>query len=76
MALKYKATLYETPEECDFLYVSEAKQKELNKPKPIDSTLLNEKCFETAERVFFGKRGWVRGSRFHIEIEDMPRIIA
>ena len=76
MAIKYKAILYETPDECDFLYIPEAKAKELNKPKPVDSILLDKKCFKTAEGAFFGSRGWGRHERFHIEIEDMPRIIA
>tara|TARA_R100001244_G_scaffold46032_3_gene41309 strand:+ start:496 stop:729 length:234 start_codon:yes stop_codon:yes gene_type:complete len=75
MSLKYKATLYETPEITDFLYVSQIKREELNRPKPIDSTLLDERCYATAEKFFFNKKGWRRGETLHIEIEEKPRAI-
>jgi hypothetical protein len=75
MALKYKATLYETPEITDFLYVSQIKQEEMSRPKPIDSTLLDKRCYTTAEKFFFNKQGWRRAETLHIEIEEQPRII-
>ena len=75
MALKYKATLYETPEITDFLYVSQIKQEELSRSKPVDTTLLDKRCYATAEKFFFNKKGWRRADTFHIEIEEVPRII-
>ena len=75
MSLKYKATLYETPEITDFLYISQIKQEELCRPKPVDSTLLDKRCYATAEKFFFSKKGWRRADCFHIEIEEAPRII-
>jgi len=59
----------------DYLYVSDMKRKELNNPKPVDSILLDKKCFTTAEGIFYGRRGWKRTGDLHIEIEDQPRII-
>ena len=76
MGTKYKAILYQTPQLCDFLFVPIAKQNELNKPKPVDSTLLDEKCYRTAENIFYNKREWPRSDRLHIEIESIPRILA
>jgi hypothetical protein len=73
---KYKAILYETPVICEFLYIPEAKAKELNKPKPVDSVLLDKKCYKTAEGIFFGSRNWDRDAKLHIEIEEEPRILA
>lgn len=76
MGTKYKAILYEEPQICDFSFITIAKQNELNKPKPIDSTLLDKKCFKTAENIFYNKKGWTRSDRMHIEFESMPRILA
>ena len=73
---KYKAILYETPVNCEYLYVPKAKVEELNKPKPVDSVLLDKKCYKTAEGIFFGRRGWERHEKFHVEIEDEPRVLA
>ena len=42
MKLKYKAILYETPEEMEYLFVSKGKRDDLNKPKPVDSSYINE----------------------------------
>jgi len=75
MPLKYKATLYETPEITDFLYISQIKADELSRPKPIDTTLLDKRCYATAEKFFFNQKGWRRADTLHIEIEDKPRII-
>jgi len=75
MSIKYKAILYETPESTDFLYISQIKREELERAKPVDSTLLNKKCYATAENYFFKKRGWAKSDLFYIEIEDQPRII-
>lgn len=76
MALKYKATLYHTSEDADFLYVSQIKKDELSQPKPVDSTLLDARCHATAEKFFYNKMGWRRSDNLHIEIEKEPRIIA
>jgi len=60
---KYKATLF--------------KQEYIDEPsRPIDTILLDKKCYATAENFFFDKRGWKRAEHFHIEIEDMPRFLA
>ena len=75
MKLKYKAILYETPEQTEYLFVSNMKQRELNNPKPVDSVLLDKKCYSTADKYFFNKRGWTRDDRYHIEIEEEPRMI-
>jgi hypothetical protein len=76
MKLKYKAILYETPEQTEYLFVSNMKQRELNNPKPIDSVLLDTKCYSTADKYFFNKRGWNRNlANYHIEIEQEPRMI-
>jgi len=73
---KYKAILYETPAQWGGTYLSKAKVEELNKPKPVDSVLLDKKCYKTAEGIFFGRRGWERHEKFHVEIEDEPRVLA
>jgi len=75
MSIKYKAILYETPQDADFLYISQIKKDELQRPKPVDSTLLNKRCYVTAENYFFKTRGWIKNAYYHIEIEDNPRII-
>ena len=74
MKLKYKAILYETPEEMEYLFVSKGKRDDLNKPKPVDSVLLDQRSYSIAEKYFFNKRGWTRGGKYHIEIEKEPRI--
>jgi hypothetical protein len=57
---KYKATLF--------------KQEYIDEPsKPIDTIL---RCFTSAEKFFYDKRGWKRAEHFHIEIEEMPRFLA
>ena len=43
---------------------------------PVDSVLLDKKCYTTAEKFFFNKRGWKKAEHYHIEIEDMPRFLA
>ena len=75
MSLKYKATLYETPEITDFLCVSQIKKEEMERSKPVDTTLLDVRCFLTAEKFFFNQKGWRRADTLHIEIEENPRII-
>jgi len=60
---RYKATLFE--------------QKVIDeRAEPIDTILLDKKCYPTAEKLFFNKRGWERTEHLHIEIEDMPRFLA
>ena len=60
---KYKATLF--------------KQEYIDEPsKPIDSVLLDKKCYTTAEKFFYDKRGWKKAEHYQIEIEDMPRFLA
>jgi hypothetical protein len=73
---KWKAILYETPEIMDYLYVSKGRREQLNNPRPIDSILLDKKCFKTAESHFFGAGGWPKGEQFHVEFEEEPRITA
>ena len=47
MALKYKAVLYEERgREDEYLYLAEHKRKELTQPRPIDSILLDSRCFQ------------------------------
>ena len=76
MKLKYKAILYETRTEVEFLYLPEHKRRELNQPRPIDSVLLDTKCYSTAAKYFFDKRGWNKNTAsYHIEIEQEPRMI-
>lgn len=75
MKLKYKAILYETPEQTEYLFVSNMKQRELNNPKPVDSVLLDTKCYSTADKYFFNKLGYIRGDKYHVEIEEEPRMI-
>ena len=75
MKLKYKAILYETREEVEYLYLSKLKQEELNKVRPIDSTLLDKKCYSSADKYFHTKMGWPRTDSLHIEIEDEPRVV-
>ena len=75
MSIKYKALLYETPQDADFLYISQIKKEELQRPKPVDSILLNKRCYKSAENHFFKKRGWAKTDFLHIEIEDQPRVI-
>jgi len=60
---KYKATLF--------------RLEHIDEPQvPVDSTLLDKKCYATAEKFFFNNRGWKKTEHFHIEIEDMPRFLA
>jgi len=60
---RYKATLF--------------KQEVINeRAEPIDTILLDKKCYSTAEKFFYDKRGWKRGEHYHIEIENMPRFLA
>ena len=75
MKLKYKAILYETRTAVDFLYLPEHKRRELNQPRPIDSVLLDTKCYSTADKYFFNKLGYIKGDKYHIEIEQEPRMI-
>ena len=42
---------------------------------PIDSALLEKNCHLSAEDIFFNQRDWERSPDYHIEIEDMPRIV-
>tara|TARA_R110002020_G_scaffold214880_1_gene422065 strand:- start:599 stop:796 length:198 start_codon:yes stop_codon:yes gene_type:complete len=59
---RYKAVLWHTPAlHC--------------KANPIDSVLLKKKCYKLAETEFFEKRKWDREIDYHIEIEEMPRIV-
>ena len=76
MALKYKAILYEERgREDEYLYLPEHKRRELTQPRPIDSILLDARCFTTAETYFFNKRGWTKLPSYFIEIEENPRMI-
>ena len=76
MALKYKAVLYEERgSEHEYLYLPEHKRRELTQPRPIDSILLDARCFTTAETYFFNKRGWAKLPSYFIEIEENPRMI-
>tara|TARA_R110002020_G_scaffold244811_3_gene458495 strand:- start:65 stop:262 length:198 start_codon:yes stop_codon:yes gene_type:complete len=59
---RYKAILWHTPAlHCE--------------SKPIDSVLLKKKCYRLAEEEFFTNRKWTRDIDYHIEIEDIPRIL-
>lgn len=60
---KYKAILYE----IEYIDVP---------AKPVDSILLDERCYTTAEKIFYDERGWVRSEKHHIEIETNPRFTA
>ena len=76
MKLKYKATLYESKDHMEYLFLTQSKREELNKPRPVDTALLDKKCYKTAERHFFSERGWVHArGNYHVEIEDKPRVI-
>ena len=76
MALKYKATLYEERAGADeYLYLPEHRRRELTLPRPIDSVLLDKRCYKTAESHFFSKRGWPRAETYFVEIEKHPRMI-
>ena len=68
---KYKATLFKLEYEATINGMT------INEPQvPVDSVLLDKKCYTTAENFFFNKRGWTKTEPFHIEIEDMPRFLA
>ena len=75
MKLKYKAVLYDTPENTDCPFLSNKNKEEPNNSIPVDSVLLHKRCYQIADEYFFNQRGWMRGSTYHIEIEDEPRII-
>ena len=76
MAFKYKAVLFEERASGDeYLYLPEHKRRELSLPRPVDSILLDKRCFKTAENYFFNKRGWDKREELFIEIEKKPRII-
>ena len=76
MALKYKAVLYEERgNEHEYLYLPEHKRRELSQPRPIDSILLDARCFKQAETYFFNKRGWDKSPSYFIEIEENPRMV-
>jgi hypothetical protein len=60
---RYKATLFKQE------YIDQ-------RAEPIDTILLDKKCYPTAEKFFYDKRGWKRGEHYHIEIENMPRFLA
>ena len=63
---KYKAILYHSTEYPNQEPVTQ----------PIDTVLLNEKCYRTADNIFFEERGWNRNSDLHVEIEKLPRTLA
>ena len=62
---KYKATLYYSKECLTKGVITE----------PIDTVLLNKKCYQTAEVYFFDDGRWDRSEALHIEIESEPRVI-
>ena len=79
MRTKYKAVLYQKTIKVGFPPdESEIVDGESVGGIPVDSILLNERCLKKAEIAFFTKNTWKDEDkeRFHIEIEDIPRIIA
>ena len=64
---RYKATLYHSKQDLNNKTITE----------PVDSILLDEKCYRTAERHFFKDRAWDREHYdFHIEFEKTARTLA
>ncbi len=63
---RYKATLYHSKQNLNNKTITE----------PVDSILLDEKCYRTADNIFFEERGWNRNSDLHVEIEKLPRTLA
>ncbi len=68
---RYKATLWHT---AGLGYLPLEESQELTST-PLDTTLLKEKCYATAEDIFFNQRSWKRSPDYHVEIEEMPRIV-
>ncbi len=64
---KYKATLFRSDENLALGFT---------RSTPIDTILLDKKCYTTAENLFFNKRGWNRSDHYHVEIENIPRFLA
>lgn len=64
---KYKATLYHSKQDLNNKTIT----------APVDSILLDEKCYRTAERYFFKDRDWDREHYdFHVEFEKTARTLA
>lgn len=69
--VRYKAVLWRTP---GLGYLPLEDEDELIST-PVDTALLKEKCYSTAEDIFFNQRTWKRSPDYHVEIEEMPRIV-